>query len=116
MGLEIEDVVDGGMGGEESLSGSSGLEFLLLSLPSPDRQMRIFRPIVLPHPARLVALCQAQIPGRGAVRSKLVGDDRLGMDAVVPKQFPQQLQRRRLVATFLDQHVQDLALVVDGAP
>ena len=67
VGLEIEDVVDGGVGGEESLGGSSGLEFLLLSLPSPDRQMGVFRAIILAHPARSVALGQTQIPGRGAV-------------------------------------------------
>ena len=58
MGLEIEDVIDGRVGGEESLGGSSGLEFLLLSLPSPDRQMRVLRPIILAHPARPVALGQ----------------------------------------------------------
>ena len=52
MGLEIEDVIVGGVGGEESLCGSSGLKFLLLSLASPDRKKRVFRPIILAHPAR----------------------------------------------------------------
>ena len=59
VGLEIEDVVDGGVGGEESLGGSSGLEFLLLSLASSDWQMRVLRPIVLPHPSWSMAIQQA---------------------------------------------------------
>ena len=91
--LEIEDVVDGGVGGEKPLGRGPGLELLLLSLPPPDRQMRVLRPITLPHPARSVTIHQPQIPGRGPVRSQLVGDDCLGMDTVAPEQLPQQLQR-----------------------
>jgi hypothetical protein len=42
MGLGVEDVVDSGVGGKESLGGALALEFLLLSLSSPDRQMAVF--------------------------------------------------------------------------
>ena len=42
MGLEIEGAVDGGVSGEESLSRGPGLEPLLLSLASPDNQVRVF--------------------------------------------------------------------------
>ncbi len=38
------------------------------------------------------------------------------MDTVVPEQLPEQYQGSLLVATFLDQDVEHLALVVDGAP
>jgi hypothetical protein len=83
VGLDVEVVVDGRVGGEEPLGRGPGLEFLLLSLPSPDRQMRVFRSIVLPHPTGSVAIDQAQVPGRGAIGCKLVGDNRLGMNTVV---------------------------------
>jgi hypothetical protein len=39
VGLEIEDIVEGGVGGEEPLSRASGLELLLLPFSSADRQM-----------------------------------------------------------------------------
>jgi len=38
------------------------------------------------------------------------------VDALSLEEFAQQFQRRVLVAPALDQHVQHLALVVDGAP
>jgi len=47
--LDVEVVVDGGMGGEEALSRSSGLEALHFSLSPTDRLMRVFSPIVLPQ-------------------------------------------------------------------
>jgi len=116
VGLEVEDVVDCGMGGEELLGRGSGLELLLLSLPPPDRQMGVFGAVVLPHPSWLVAIGQAQIPSCGAIRSQFVGDNGLGADALVPQQFPKQPKGRALVAALLDRHVQDLAFVVHGPP
>jgi len=38
------------------------------------------------------------------------------MDALIAKQFPEQIQRRVLVATLLDQDVQHLAFVINRAP
>ena len=81
-GLEVEDVVDCGMGGEELLGRGSGLELLLLSLPPPDRQVGVFGAVVLLHPSWLVAISQAQIPSCGAIRSQFVGDNGLGADAL----------------------------------
>ena len=49
MTLDVEVVVDGGMGGEEALSRSSGLEALHFSVSPTDRLMRVFSPIVLPQ-------------------------------------------------------------------
>ena len=48
MTLDVEDVVDGGVGGEEPLSRALRFELLLFPLPSPDRQVGIFNPVVLP--------------------------------------------------------------------
>lgn len=45
--LGVEGVVDGGVGGEETLGGSLALEQLHLSLSSSDRQVRVLRPVVL---------------------------------------------------------------------
>jgi hypothetical protein len=47
MALDIEGVVDGGVGGEKSLRGSLRFEPLHFSLSLPERQMRILRPVVL---------------------------------------------------------------------
>ena len=47
VGLGVEGVVDGGVGGEEPLGGALGLEPLHPPLSSSDRQMRVLRPIVL---------------------------------------------------------------------
>ena len=78
--------------------------------------MRVFSPIIFPQSARSVAVLAAQFLHRGGVGGQSVGRDRLRMDALVVEQFPGQLQRCSLVPTFLDQDVEDLALVVDGAP
>ncbi len=43
MGLQVEHVVDGGVGCEETLSRGSGFELLLLSLPPSNRQAGAFR-------------------------------------------------------------------------
>ena len=81
--LKIEGVVDGGVGGEKPLGRGPGLELLPLSLSPPDRQVRVLRPIIFRHPARSMAIHQAQIAGCGAVGSQLVGDNRLWVNAVV---------------------------------
>ena len=52
--LDVEGVVDRGVGGEEPLGGGLGFETLLLPLSSSDRQMRIFDPVVLPQSTRPV--------------------------------------------------------------
>jgi hypothetical protein len=44
--LYIEGVVDGGVGGEESLGGALGLEPLLLAFSSSDDGMGILGPVL----------------------------------------------------------------------
>lgn len=78
--------------------------------------MGVLGPVVIPHSTRLVAIGQTQIPGRSTVRSQLVGDNGVGPPALVPQQFPQQSKGCGLVPAFLDQQVEDLALVVHGPP
>ncbi len=69
MSLDVEGVVDGGVGGEESLGGRLALEELHLQFASSDRQVGILDPIVLPKPARSVDLVQAQLAKRRSIRS-----------------------------------------------
>ena len=56
MTLQIEGVVDCGVGGDEVLSLTLGLETLHLALASSDRNMRVFNPVVLAQSARTVSV------------------------------------------------------------
>ncbi len=84
--LNVEGVVDRGVGGEESLGGGLGFEALLLPFSSSDRQMEVFDPIVLPQPTRAVNLGQAKFSKRGAVRRQAVGRDHLRLDGLAAQQ------------------------------
>ena len=68
--LDGEDIVDGGVGGEEPLGRTLGLELLLFALASPDRQMCVFRPIIPPQSAGPMAILAAEFSGRDAVGSQ----------------------------------------------
>jgi hypothetical protein len=63
MALDVENVVSGGVGGEELLRRARALETLHLALPPSGRQMRILGPIVLPSPA-LMQVLDAEIMPR----------------------------------------------------
>jgi hypothetical protein len=66
MALDVESVVDGGVGREESLRGTGALKALHLALPASGRLMRILGPIVHP-PAALIQVFKAEIAGRWGV-------------------------------------------------
>src|SRR3954449_2942427 len=59
---------------------------------------------------------QAKMPKRGAVRAQLVGRQQFRREAVLPEQLAHQPECRVLVAAALHQHIENLALVIDGAP
>src|SRR5918912_2508326 len=69
--LKVEEVVDGGVAGEEALGGAGRLEALHLALSSPGRLVRILRPIV-PSPPLLVPRREADRAEGGTVRAELV--------------------------------------------
>ena len=79
------------------------------------RLMRILGPIVLPSPA-VMQVVDAEVEGRCAVGPQIFRHHSLGNDGVFPWKFAHQFQRGVLVALGLDQHIQNLALGVDGAP
>lgn len=114
--LSVEAVVDGGVGGEEPLGLALRLEPLHFPLPPPDRQVRVLGAIVGAHAAWPVTVGEAKIPRGGAVRCQLVRGEGIGVDALALQELAQQFQRRMLVAAALNQHVQHLSLVIDGAP
>src|SRR5208283_1507461 len=115
MALDVENVVYGGVGGEEFLRRARALEALHLALPPSSRLMRILGPIVLPSPALMPAF-DAEIEGRCAVGPQIIRDQSIRNDGVFPQKLAHQFQRGVLVAPGLDQHIQNLALAVDGAP
>ena len=59
---------------------------------------------------------QSETPERRGVGAQLVGDQQFRGKPLLLEQLAHQPQRRPGVAPALNQHVEDLALVVDGTP
>jgi hypothetical protein len=77
--------------------------------------MRVLGPIIPPQ-SLLMRTGQAKVPKSRAVRTQLVGYQQFRSEAQFLEQLAHQPQRRAFVALALDQHIEDLAFVVDGAP
>jgi hypothetical protein len=77
--------------------------------------MRILGPVVLPQ-ALLVASRQAQLRLGCPIRAELIGDKRLGREALLPEQFEHKLRGRFRVAPPSHKEIENLALVVDCLP
>ena len=78
MALDIEGVVDRGAGGDEALSLALGFEALHFALPSSDRQVRVFDPVVITQSPRLVLMLAAKNRQGRPVGCKAIGNDLLG--------------------------------------
>jgi hypothetical protein len=115
MSLMVEGVVDGGMDVEKTLRGSRRLEPLHLALSSPHDLMGVFSEIVFSE-APIVGACEVQLPESRAVGAQLVGDEQLRCEALFLEQLAHQPECRMRISPTLNEHVEDLALVVDGAP
>ena len=113
--LKIERVVDGGMDTEEALRGSSCLEPLNLALASSHRLMGVLHAIVLPQPLLMTA-GQAQVPESRSVGAELVGSQQCRRETLFLEELAHQLECCALVAPALNQHVENLALVINCAP
>src|SRR4051794_4168782 len=77
--------------------------------------MRVLRAIIGAQ-AAFVATSHAEMPQTRGVGPELVGHDHRRCEAVSLQQLAHQLHRRSPVAPPLDQYIEDLAFVVDGAP
>src|SRR5665213_1071519 len=83
-------------------------------LSSPERLVRILGPVVQPAPA-LLAIGGGDLLQRGAIGAQAVGHDGAGPTMALSG-FLDELQGGGLVSLLVDQGLQDLALVVYGAP
>jgi hypothetical protein len=92
VGLGIEDVVDGVVGGQEPLGRARRFALSLLSLSSSDDQVRVFSPVIFPQSAWSAAVLAAQILHGGGVGGQSIVRDRFRMNALVLEQFLQQSQ------------------------
>ena len=63
-----------------------------------------------------MASCDSKFTGSSRIRSKVIRDELFWDKAIFLEQLAHEFQRRPLVPPALDQHVEDLALGVDGAP
>src|SRR5258707_13280422 len=59
---------------------------------------------------------QAQVPESSAVGAQLIGRQQFRRETLFLEELAHQPECRPLVAPALNQHVENLALVVDGAP
>jgi hypothetical protein len=78
--------------------------------------MRVLRSIVLPQATWSMAISAAELTDCSAIGSQAVGDDRLRTHVLVFQQLPEELPGGTLVASRLDEHVEDFAFVIDGSP
>ena len=83
MALEVEDVVDGSVGGNEALSLALRLEPLHLPFFSANRKMRVLGPVVVAQSAGLVPVLALQNLQGGTVGRQPIGDDLVGNAALV---------------------------------
>jgi hypothetical protein len=63
-----------------------------------------------------VAIFDPELARRGAIRAQLVSDHPFGNESVFLQKLAHQFQRSMHVSLGLDQHIEDLAFGVDGAP
>ena len=77
--------------------------------------MRVLRSIIGAQ-SLLVQSREANFAKRRSIGSEFVGDDSRRNEALPSKQFPQQPYRRSLVASGLNQDLENLAFAVDSAP
>ena len=75
----------------------------------------LFGPVVLALALDVLG-AEAQLPGRGTVGPQPVGHQLLRRHALLLQQLTQQSEGSSLVTMPLHQHVEDLALAVDGPP
>ena len=61
-------------------------------------------------------MCDPKFARGGVVRSQIVGDQSHRQEAIFLQKLAHEFQRRSLVPFRLDQHIEDLALGIDGAP
>ena len=77
--------------------------------------MGVFGTIVFSE-ASIMRTAQTQLPESRTVGAQLVGNQQLRCEALLLKQLAHQPECRLRIAPTLNEHVEDLAFVVDGTP
>jgi hypothetical protein len=77
--------------------------------------MGVLDPIVRSQPL-LVGAGQAKVPESRSVGAELVRRQKFRLEAQFPEKLAHQPERRTPVTAALNHHVENLALVIDGAP
>ena len=75
--------------------------------------MRILRTIVAPSNA-LMAFCESKLTGCSPIRAQLIRDELVWDKAVFLQKLAHQIERRPLVASGLDENVENFTLGVHG--
>jgi hypothetical protein len=107
--------VYGSVHAEEALGGASRFEALHLALSSPHDLIGVFGAIALSE-APIVRAGEAQLSESRTVGAQLVGDQQLRCEALFLEQLAHQPKRRLGISPTLNEHLEDLALVVNRAP
>src|SRR3954447_20555593 len=115
MALQVEGIMDGGVDAEKSLRGAGRFEPLHLALSPSHDLMRVLGAVVHAQPL-FVPTGQTKSLERSAVGAELVRDRQLRRKSVLAKQLAHQPHSCPLVPARLDQDVENLAPLVDGAP
>src|SRR5580693_3590346 len=115
MSLQVECVVDSGMHAEEALSRSSRFEALQLAFSSSHHLVRVLGAIVLSQ-ALLMVTGKPEVPEGSAVGAQLIRDHLFRREPLLSHQLAHELDGRAPVSPALNQDVEDLAFVIDGAP
>ena len=114
MPVEVEKVVDLGMGGGELLQGLDIPKLHHCTLSSSKRLVGVFSPVVEPPPADL-AIRDTNDLHRRAVRPEPVCHDRLSSTIAFHRPF-EKLQRRRAIPPFRRENLEHLALMIHSPP
>ena len=115
MALDVEGVVDGGVGREKPLRRSSQFETLHASFPLSDWQVRVLCSVVLPA-TTVMEPGKAQILQSSTIRWQFVCDNGIWDKTLLLQQSAHQFERRFLVSACLDQDIQHFAFTIDSAP
>jgi hypothetical protein len=112
---DVEGVVTGRVAGEETSRSSSRSKPLYLSLSSSERHVRASTPVVQSLAPKVEA-GKAKVAESGVVRAIAISDDRRGYEPLAFQQLAHQAQCCILVAPGLNENVEGLAFIINGAP
>ena len=113
--LDIEVIVDGGMGSKEPLRRSRRSESAPLAFSAARRLVRNFCAVVRPSAGHMTA-SQVKIAQSRTVGAKPIGDDGVRQVSLPFQQPAHELEGCPPITPRLHDDIENFALVVDGAP